>query len=60
MKCPLLAAAAITALKDEARISDDCLKEECAWWNHHFGMCLLAVNAYLRGQQDYRREREVT
>jgi hypothetical protein len=36
-----------------------CVEEECALWNERFGMCSLAVDAYLKGQEDWRAEKEM-
>ena len=38
----------------------DCERDGCALWNERFGMCSLAVDAYLKGQEDWRREKEIT
>ncbi len=35
-----------------------CHQGDCAWWNDRFGMCCKAVDAYLKGQEDYRAERK--
>ena len=37
---------------------EKCLEANCAWWNEHFGMCCQAVDAYLKGQEDLRKERK--
>jgi len=37
----------------------ECEQASCAWWNERFGMCSLAVDAYLKGQEDWRREKEI-
>jgi len=36
-----------------------CEKEQCELWNERFGKCSLAVDAYLKGQEDIRAERGV-
>ena len=36
-----------------------CEGQDCALWNERFGMCSFAVEAYLKGQEDYDREREI-
>ena len=48
-------------LSDGEPIDQDCHceGEACAWWNERFGMCCQAVDAYLKGQEDWRREREI-
>ena len=33
-----------------------CEQSDCALWNERFGMCSLAVVAYLKGQEDWRKE----
>jgi len=38
----------------------ECTKEDCAWWSERFGMCCQAVNAYLQGLEDLRRERDTS
>ena len=56
MKCPILK---VDYRDDENMHRTEiisCLKEECAWWNDRFGMCSQAVDAYLKGQEDYHRE----
>jgi len=37
----------------------ECEKGACALWNEHFGMCSIAVDAYLKEREDRRREREI-
>lgn len=37
----------------------ECARNNCELWNEHFGRCSLAVDAYLKGQEDYRREKEI-
>jgi len=36
-----------------------CEKEQCELWNERFGRCALAVDAYLKGEEDYRKEKGV-
>ena len=36
-----------------------CEKDTCQLWNERFGMCSLAVDAYLKGQEDWSREKEI-
>jgi hypothetical protein len=36
-----------------------CEEHDCAWWNTRFGMCSQAVDAYLKGQADWRQEKEI-
>ncbi len=38
----------------------ECERENCALWNERFQMCSQAVDAYLRGKEDRRRENEIT
>jgi hypothetical protein len=38
---------------------NECEQVKCAWWNERFGMCCKAVDAYLKGQEDYRNERKI-
>lgn len=59
MKCLLLAIAFMAYHDDKVWEKCTCLKEECAWWNDHFGICSQAVDAFLKGQEDWRREREI-
>ena len=33
-------------------------QSDCALWNGRFGMCSLAVVAYLKGQEDWQEEQE--
>lgn len=35
----------------------ECERSSCALWNEHFGICSLAVDAYLKGQADWRAEK---
>jgi len=39
MKCPLFRAANITSDFDSTWSGDDCIKEECAWWEPKMGKC---------------------
>jgi len=41
MKCPLFRAANITSDFDSSWSGDDCLKEECAWWDVEMGQCSI-------------------
>jgi len=36
-----------------------CEKEQCEFWNERFGRCALAVDAYLKGQEDWWKERRI-
>jgi len=36
-----------------------CEQAGCELWNERFGKCSLAVDAYLKEQEDYRKERGV-
>jgi len=38
----------------------DCEREKCELWNERFGKCSFAVDAYLKGQEDWRKEKEIT
>lgn len=33
-----------------------CEQTDCEWWNEHFGKCSIAVDAYLKGQEDRQLE----
>ena len=62
-KCPLLMAAAISAADfEETHIKEwsvtDCHKKNCELWNDHFGRCSFGVDAFLKGNEDWRREKE--
>ena len=35
-----------------------CEQSNCAWWEAITGRCCMAVDAYLKGQEDWRREKE--
>jgi len=35
-----------------------CEREQCEWWNERFGRCSLAVDAFLKGNADWRAERD--
>ena len=37
----------------------DCEKLGCQLWNERFGLYSLAVDAYLKGQEDWRREKDI-
>ena len=48
MKCPLAAAACIIRQGDLDKVTDDCLKEECAWWDKDNARCgLMTLASYL-------------
>ncbi len=55
MKCPLLMIPISTAGAIDRGKSDECLKEDCAWWNGHNNECcfistgkvLNAISTYL-------------
>ena len=34
----------------------ECEQNGCQLWNERFGMCSRAVDAYLKGNEDWRRE----
>ena len=36
-----------------------CEHENCALWNERFLECALAVDAYLKGHEDWRKEKEI-
>ena len=59
MKCPIVFSSNLTGTGEQRFVFGDCLKQECEWWNEHFGMCSQAVDAYLKGQEDRRREKEI-
>jgi len=59
MKCPLLVMAGIAHEGEPRCPIQECLQEECAWWNKRFGRCSQAVDAYRKGQEDWRREKEL-
>lgn len=55
--CPTLRAANIAS--GASRISwekDVCLGKDCELWIERFGRCCMAVDAYLKGQADWRAE----
>ncbi len=57
MKCPITKVGKLINNNHDFNESiDDCLKEECAWWNERFGQCCMAVDAYLKGIIDHRNE----
>lgn len=35
----------------------NCEQGACALWCEYFGKCSLAVDAYLKGHEDFRREK---
>ena len=37
----------------------ECVRVYCGLWNEHFGMCSFAVDAYLKGHEDSRRESKI-
>jgi len=41
MKCPLLTAAEISHEPELKPSSNDCLKEECAWWDSTMRKCSI-------------------
>jgi len=41
MKCPLLKIARAGLVSEAARPLDDCLKEECAWWDAQMEQCSI-------------------
>jgi len=40
MKCPLFRLANISSEFDSEWSGDDCLKEECAWWDSEGNQCM--------------------
>jgi hypothetical protein len=38
----------------------ECERTDCEWWNERFGKCAVAVDAYLKGQEDRWLERDLT
>ena len=36
-----------------------CEQSDCALWSERFGMCSLAVVAYLKGQVDWRKKQDL-
>ena len=45
MKCPLLKIARAGLLSEAARPLDDCLREDCAWWDEVMKKCSVQVLA---------------
>jgi len=43
MKCPLLEMGWLADTDNSDSCSRDCLKEECAWWDHKHGVCTVKV-----------------
>jgi len=43
----------------ETLVGGECTKARCAWWNEHFRMCAMVVDAYLKGQEDSEREERI-
>jgi len=37
----------------------ECERGKCELWNERFGKCSRAVDAYLKGQEDLRKENEI-
>jgi len=37
----------------------ECERTDCEWWNERFGRCSMAVDAYLKGQEDRRLEQDL-
>ena len=46
MKCPLLTITSVKLREDAKAADNECLKEECAWWDPTFGWCLWQTVAY--------------
>jgi len=46
MKCPLFRAVNITSEFDSNWTGDDCLKEECAWWDRTAEKCVMLQLAF--------------
>ena len=58
--CPRFRAANISSGKFRFHFENDgCLGKGCELWNERFGMCCEAVDAYLKGQEDWRAEKEL-
>lgn len=61
MECPFRVIAE-ASLSQERRGRGDWLPTECgsdcALWIERFGRCALAVDAYLKGQEDWQAEKE--
>ena len=56
MKCPISNFGLHPSTTGERLSPADCLREECAWWEEHFGKCAIAVEAHLKGVADHRLE----
>lgn len=60
MICPLkFSPATLGYLGGLAKDSCQCEKGGCELWIERFGRCALAVDAYLKGQEDWLREKGV-
>ena len=45
MKCPLLSIACAASQMPVSQLADECLKEECAWWDQGGQTCVtLSIN----------------
>lgn len=49
MKCPLLKIARAGLESEAARPLDDCLKENCAWWDKVGKSCIIQTAGYFLG-----------
>lgn len=50
MKCPFLSVACATSQLPLDEVTDECLKEECAWWSRRDERCLaLSISGSLYG-----------
>ena len=59
-KCPFLRSANLASQDPDYHWSgDDCMRQDCELWNERFGRCSFAVDAYLKGQEDWRRDRGI-
>lgn len=60
MYCPYKFIKDAQGYAPEVRINVlQCEKENCQWWNERFGMCCVAVEAYIKGQEDWSKELDI-
>lgn len=56
MRCPILEIGWMQTKVGDKGVSSDCLRQDCAWWEEHFGKCCIAIEAHLKGMADHRLE----
>jgi len=54
MKCPLLKCISVDRSTAVGMFSQDCLKEECAWWDKNTNLCAVKLLAWEQCNTHFR------